>query len=436
MVLVPGFHFFAETTTVPAGVGAKELVGLAALSIEEESPFPEEHLAIGHFVAAHNGGMLVTAALRRKFAAVQPQWDSAAFVLPDFATWLPRGAPGAGVVLLETTEAVTALEYLAGSTLPRRVVSRPVVGGDDPEAALAATREQVLARVDPAGRRVWRHRLGSPACTVKGGRYFFEWVSQDAGGGRGAEAGAFTAAQLWALDLRTPETLRTRRRDFQWNRHAWGTLLGAGVAATMLLLGEVSLLGLRFANARRADRIAAQAPAAREAEANSDIVNRLAGYIDSKPQPLELLAYVNDLRPRSVHFTKVSVDGGLQMVIEGATGSLTEVNEYEAALKRAPALASVELRNVRAREGGGTFQLTLGFRPGGVVVPAGADVAPAGSVGGVLPAPVQSVTGLSPEAGPRLPRTGEPRGGGLPGAPGMLPPGPPPVAPEGLEVSP
>jgi hypothetical protein len=115
--------------------------------------------------------------------------------------------------------------------------------------------------------------------------------------------------------------------------------------------------------AGRQSRIRQQAAAAQRAEADSDIVDRLTGYIDRKPQPLELLAYVNDLRPREIYFTKVSVEGGLQLSIDAATSSLAVVNEFEAALKGAPALASVEVRNTRAREGGGTFQLSLPSAP-------------------------------------------------------------------------
>lgn len=367
VILVPGHHFFTAVAPLPAGTREKELAGLAALALEADSPFAEEQLARGHFAAA--GGLVVFAMLRRKLAVMQEAWAKAAFVVPDFATWLARAEASGGVVLLETSEAVTALDFGAGSVLPRQIVSRPVAAEPGGEEGIVAAGEQVLAHLDSAQRRVRRFRLAETPCTVRGAKYEFHWVPQDSAAGHPEDGVALSTAQLWAMDLRDPAFLRVKRRDFQWNRYAWGALLGLGAAAVLLLVAEAALIGAQVANAGRQTRSEKQVPAARAAEANSDIIDRLAGYIDRKPQPLELLAYVNDVRPRSIYFTKVSVEGGLQMVVEGSTNVLAEINEFEAALKRMPALASVEVKNIRAREGGGTFQLSVTFRRDASLVP-------------------------------------------------------------------
>lgn len=365
---VPGCHFFTTCAPLPAGTAERELPGLAALALEADSPFADEQLARGCYAARAAGGLVVFAALRRKFAAQQETWARAGFVVPDFATWLPRAETASGIVILETAEAVTALEFAPGSALPRRIVSRPVPAEPGGEESVALARERVLARIELGGRRVRRYRLNAVPCTVKGRRFQFNWEQQE-GSAAKPEPVVLTAAQLWAMDVRDPAFLRQKRRDFQWNHRAWGALVGLGVAAALLAVAEFGLLGGRLLNAAREARAEAQAPAARRAEADSDIVARLAGYIDRKPQPLELLGAVNDVRPRAIYFTKVSVEGGLQMVIEGATSSLAEVNEFESALRRAPAVAAVEVKNTRAREGGGTFQLMLSFRAGAPLAP-------------------------------------------------------------------
>ena len=361
VLLVPGWHFFTAVAPLAAGTADKELPGLAALALEADSPFADEQLSRGHFAAPQAGGLVVFAALRRKFAGMQEAWAKAGFVVPDFATWLPRADNASGIVILETAEAVSALDFAPGAVLPRRIVSRPVPAVEE---GVAVARELVLSLLESAGRRVWRYRLAEPACTVKGGHYRFHWEAQGFAAEKSVEAAALSAAQLWAMDLREPDFLRVKRRDFQWNRRAWGSLAALGVAAALLVATEVGMLGFRMLVASRQARMRAQAPAAARAEAESDIVNRLAGYIDRKPQPLELLAYVNDLRPAAIYFTKVSVEGGLQMVVDASTSSLAVVNEFESALRGSPAFASVEVKNIRAREGGGTFQLTLAFRPG------------------------------------------------------------------------
>ena len=404
VILVPGYHLFSAVAPLAAGTATKEFASAAALAIEEDSPFGPEQLAQGFFALPQGGGLVVFAALRRKFADAQAEWGKADFVVPDFATWLPRCEPLTGVVLLETTAAVTGLLFAGSSAVPRRIVSRPVLARDgDVEHGIAQARELVVERLDALGLRTFRYRLGEEPCALKGGRYRFDWRAQGFGAAKAPEAVGLSAAQLWAMDLREPEYLRSKRRDFQWNRRAWGVLLALGVAGSVLGLGELSLLGLRFANARRQARVEAQAPAARQSETNYDIMGRLAGYIDRKPQPLELLAYVNDVRPRSIYFTKVSIEGGHQMVIEGATSSLAEVNEFEAALRRLPVLAAVEVKNTRAREGGGTFQVALVFRAG-FQLPATASVR--STPGAPSPAGPQSAAGA--EVQPSMIPTGRP----------------------------
>jgi len=380
VVLVPGHHFFTETAVVAAGTPASELAARAALVLEGSAPFSDEQLARGHFAAA--GGMVVFAALRRKLAAEQEAWKAAAFVVPDFATWLPAGRAQPGVVVLETAAAVTALDFFNDSVLPHRVVSRPVPVEPGGEEGIAMAREQVLARVVPGGRRVSRYRLGEVACLQERSRYVFDWQPLD---GAPAAATALTVAQLWAMDLREPGFLRVKRRDFQWNRIAWNSVLAIGIAAGLLVLGEVALLGGGVLLGQRQAQIDRQAPAARQTELNHGIANRLAAYIDRKPQPLEMLAYLNDLRPRSISYQKVSIENSAQLVIECATATPADVNEYEASLKKAPAIASAEARNIRTRsEGGSTFQLSVAFRPGFSAAKAPAAAAPV-SAGPVAP---------------------------------------------------
>ena len=428
VLLVPGCHFFTAVAPLAAGTADKELPGLAELALEADSPFADEQLARGYFAAPQVGGLVVFAALRRKFATAQEAWSRAAFVVPDFATWLPRAQMASGIVILETVEAVTALDFAPGAALPRRIVSRPVPAEPAGEEGVALARELVLARVESGGRRVWRYRLGETPCTVKGGRYHFHWEAQGFAE-KAEDAAALGSAQLWAMDLREPEFLRVKRRDFQWNRRAWGALVGLGAAVALLVAAELGLLGAQVFVASRQSRIRDQAAAARRAEADSDIVDRLAGYIDRKPQPLELLAYVNDLRPRAIYFTKVSFEGGLQMTIDASTGSLAVVNEFEAALKATPAFSAVEVKNTRAREGGGTFQLSLAFRPG---FAAGARM-PSPVNGAEAQPPRPGVGKTSPDASvpPAPPAPGNAPAHRRPRDPGMPPPdfGPPGDAP-------
>jgi hypothetical protein len=364
VILVPGHHFFTSIAPLAGNTPAGDVAGLASLALEADSPFAAEQLATGHYAMAADGGLVVFAALRRKFATTQEAWGQASFVIPDFATWLPGAEASNSTVILETPESVTAIEYGSGSKVPRRIISRPVSKDVGYEEAVAVAREHAIARLTGSGRRLRRYRMASTPCTVRRGRYQFHWEAIDSGPEPVPATTELTAAQLWALDLREPEVLRLRRRAYQYDRYAWGTFVGMGIAAAALLVSELPLLGCVGVNAARRIRIQNQTPAVQQSEKNKDIVERLTNYLDRKPMPLDLLGYINDQRPGSIYFTKVSTEGASQMTVEGATSVLADVNEYEAALKRTDAIANVEVKNIRVREGGGTFQLLIKFKPG------------------------------------------------------------------------
>jgi hypothetical protein len=395
VVLVPGHHFFTLVCPLPVGTPASEARAAIDLALEPVAPFPLEQLARGYYAPAGAGLALAAAAYRRKFTPAElDSWKGALAVVPDFATWLPRAAGVQAVVVLETPGSVTALDC-RGGPLPERVVSRAVMvaqpelaavpanvaaevgadAADNPAAdavaraggaagsAVNEARARVLERVATAGRPVWHYRLAEVPCLQAGAQFHFQWEALD-GAPNPAAAPPLSSAELWALDLREAGFLQARRREFLFNRIAWNALLMGAAAAVFLLLLELGLVVGGQVLKRQQARVAAQAPEVSRIETNLEIVERLEAYGPRKPQPLGLLAYINDLRPRSIHFTRAVIEASGAMVIDAATANLADVNEYEAALRTAPGIGSVELRNVRSREGGATFQLVLAFREG------------------------------------------------------------------------
>lgn len=361
MILVPGHHCFGVSAPLPPGTLESEHAGVALLAVEQASPFPVEHLATGHIVPAPGDGIVATAVYRRKLAPADLEtWKEAQAVLPDYSTFLcARAVPTGTVVVLETPASVTALDFGAAGA-PQRIVSRAVATGG-PGDPVAQAREQVLAKVHGAGRAVHRYRLGDTPVEQRGTRLRFNWEAIGAAPKVDCEMPERVA---WAQDLRDSEESASRRKAAGRERLAVQVCGSLVLLLVLLLLGEgLLLLGGIWTNGRES-ALAAAAPAVQQIESDFEVSNRLDAYGASKPMPLELLAYINDLRPRSIYFTRASFDSPAQMTIDAATGNLDDVNAYEAALKRAPGLALVETRKTIAREGGATFQLILAFRPG------------------------------------------------------------------------
>lgn len=361
MVLVPGHHCFGVPAALPPGTLESEHAGVAALAIEQASPFPLDHLATGHIASPSGDGLVATAVYRRKLSPeALESWKDAQAVLPDYAAFLCNRDPHGGkVVVLETPLSVTALDFGAAAGSPQRILSR-AVQGDSPDAT-AQAREQVLARVHSGSRTVHRYRLAANPVQQRGTRLRFNWDPQ---GGAPAVDCEMPERMAWAQDLRDSEESAARRKAAGRERTAVGVCIALAWLLVLLLVGEGLLaLGNLWTSSREAS-LAASASAVQQIESDFEVANRLDAYGASKPMPLELLAYINDLRPRSIYFTRVSFDSPAQMTIDAATANLSDVNEFEAALRRAAGLALVQTGRTNAREGGATFQLILAFRPG------------------------------------------------------------------------
>jgi len=263
-------------------------------------------------------------------------------------------------VILETPACVTALDFGPGGGTPQKIVSRAVASGaaDD---AVSKAREKVLERVRADGRPVFRYRPAGDFVQQRGNRLRFNWEGIGSAPAVNCEMAERAA---WSQDLRDSEESAARRQAVSRERIFLRTCFAVVWLLALLLLGE-GLLAVAGAMLNKRDSsLTAAAPQIAKIESDSEIASRLDAYGPSKPAPLELLAYINDLRPKSIYFTRTSFEAPSQMTIDAATGNLNDMNDYAATLKRAPGLALVETRKTNAREGGATFQLILAFEPG------------------------------------------------------------------------
>jgi hypothetical protein len=82
--------------------------------------------------------------------------------------------------------------------------------------------------------------------------------------------------------------------------------------------------------------------------------------------PFEMMAMINPARPESVVFQRLVTRGLLGLEVEAQAVNPEDVGAYANALKALPALASVQTREVRARDGVTSFILALEFKADGL----------------------------------------------------------------------
>jgi len=178
-----------------------------------------------------------------------------------------------------------------------------------------------------------------------------------------AFTGTLTHARLITADVRDKAVLTAHRRD---RRRA--TLVGgvfsaivAGLAACLVL--ELTVLGGRALLARKNGEIAALAPEIQKIESAQYLASKLEKMAAQQLQPFEMLAVINQPRPASIEFLRVTTAGPLRLDIEAQTANAGDLRIYESALRALSGIERVELRDPRMRSGRTTFALEVNFQP-------------------------------------------------------------------------
>lgn len=349
VVLARGDAFFVRRVALAEG---EPLEAQVTLALEGMAPFPPDQLYHGHLPAADGRSALVFAAFRRRFEAVDTDlWDIAALVTPDFVPLLAVKPAGAGVTLHAAEGRLTALGWVGGEDLPAAVLVR--AGGPE---QVAAVLDEVRARAGLAA-DVEVKELAEQYTLAASGEGEFT-VSE---GGR--PVALLPVAWTAGADVRDPEFLAARRRAGVRDHWLWRGLLGAAALLALAALLQTGSGGLGFFTSRREAQVAAQKPLVAQIDAAQMLANRIAELSEKRLMPFEMMATINPPRPESVVFQRLVTRGLLGLEVEAQAVNPEDVGAYANALKALPALASVQTREVRARDGVTSFILALEFKP-------------------------------------------------------------------------
>ncbi len=360
-VLVPAESFFVRRIAIDTGADVAAQVELA---LETSAPFGVNQLYHGYFAPAGSGHALVFATHRRLFAA--EGWDGAAAVLPSFVALLGDPPTAAKIRLWRDGATLSAAAWDGSSPLPAVVLSRRS------ETGASDGRDELLAEV---GRR-----LGVDAPveefsgtihpqTGKGGAVEFSL----AGGGGRKLATTLDVAAVETMDIRDKAVLAARKQTQRRDRVLWGALLGAVGVLVLAGVLELGLVAGRHAVARQQEATATLAPAVERIQTAQALGTRIEEMSRRRLRPFEMLAVLNAVRPSGVQFTRSVTSGQGGMELEAQTANADSVGAFETALRALPSLETVEVRDLRLREGVTTFQLIVSFRAGTLAGVAGTE---------------------------------------------------------------
>lgn len=364
IVLVPSEAFFVRRIAVdPTG----DIAAQAELALETSAPFGVNQLYHGHFAPVGGAHALVFATHRRLFPA--EGWDGATAVLPAFAALLGEPPAAAKIRLWQDGASIVVAAWDGTAPLPAVVLARRA------ETEAASVRGELLAEAKSRlGREAVVEEFSGAAAPQpgKGGAVQF---TLEGGGGRRLATVA-EAEVLEAMDIRDKEVLAARRQTLRRDRLLWHALLG-GVGVLLLAgLLELGMVAGRYAVRKQQEAIATLAPAVERIQTAQALGTRIEEMSRRRLRPFEMLAVLNAVRPPGVQFTRSVTSGQGAMEIEAQTANADSVGAFESALRAQPALESVEVRDLRLREGVTTFQMLVSFREGTLATVAGTEGGP------------------------------------------------------------
>lgn len=351
-LLVPGARFFIRRIPLAPNAPLDPQIDLA---LETLSPFPLEQLFYGFVSDKAKQHALVYAAYRRNFSAEEQEaWHHARVVVPEFLLWaFSRRQGQAGAQLRYTDTGAEIVAWDEASELPVLILSRDSTSTEE--------------RIDPTSLLVeLKRRTGIDAAEVELVEEPLTVVGFDRDGlalqaGK-AQSALIASAALASADIRDKAELTTRRSEERRATLLWRLFVAGAAALAACVLVELALAGGRVLLSSQQQKITANAEAVRSIESAQLLATKLEKMTSQQLRPFEMLALINQPRPRSIEFQRVSTSGPLTLQIEAQTTEANDLRVYEEALRKLSAIERVELRDPRMRSGQTTFQLEVTFK--------------------------------------------------------------------------
>lgn len=355
IALLPAEAFFVRRIDLdPASAPAQQ----AELALEAGAPFGVDQLYYGFLRAPDAKSALIFATHRRLFAG--DEWLRSTAVLPAFAALLGDPPAGSRIRLWQEGERFTAAAWDGTGPLPAVVISQ-IVGPAGDDAARTSLLTEVQRRL---GADADVEEFSGPVQTNTGRKRQEIELSVEARSSGRRVTITLDRAAIESMDVRDKTVLATRRQAQLRDRVLWigfaGSLAGIALAVVLELANVGGGLLLKKQRAAQ-DEVAV---AVRKIEIAQTLSARIEEMGQRRLQPLEMMAAINAPRPDGIQFTRASTSGQNTLEIEAQTSNAGSVGVYETALRALPALAKVEIRDLRLREGVTTFQLSVTFKPG------------------------------------------------------------------------
>jgi len=371
ILLVPAEMFFCRAIPLPTGIEASDIPQFVEISLEAIAPFPIEQMAWGYLRDPGSTRILIYAAysntLRQNGFGDMDRYYHA---LPGFIAGVVRRFEQPTVIFLYCEKGLSALFYVAGDSLPVKIISvklaeDKVDGQAEPTPqTILDCREAMIRDHDMSG-----YTVDDGITCISAGQVgsddlvcFLEKRLEPSGDFLAEQSRQlpFSVSELWQSDLRGSDFIERERKQRVTARRLWRINLLAGCAAVLLLIIQVGLFAYGIHLNRQEETIVTQTSQVERIEENLNLLDKIEQFAKQELKLFQMLQTMNNIRPQSIYFTKASADNFNQLQVIGQGNNVEEVNRFYKSLKQASGVSDVIL-NVTSRRGKAPFTLTVTF---------------------------------------------------------------------------
>jgi|GEM_PF-2664197 len=365
LALLPAEAFIYRIIDIPAEMPAAERGGYVQLQLEAISPFPVETLAWGYLWDGKEQALVYAATLERAApesgATLESLWNAYPAFLPFCLGW--EGDRDL-IRICVAGHCACALYFKNGSTLPQRIVSRPLPATFTPDQeTLPETHAELLKILNLENTSELEHGfwlLDGKDCSAEE-RVSFDLRHICEGREDLIVKRTLSGDAHWDADARGRTHAAKARKDRRTSYALWLTLCGAGGFAALLLLAQVFVLICHVLTSHYKSVARQNQKQVETLQNESDFANNLDSVTDRQMKPFAMLAVANRKRPGPLYMERASAGDWNVLRIEGLAQRAEQVQNYIETLSKDPDVS--EVRNVRTSSTGGrtSFDIEIVF---------------------------------------------------------------------------
>ena len=351
LALLPQEAFFVRTLERPKGVSDKDVGSFAQTQLEASSPLPTEVLRWG--LCANSERIVYFAASADRLS--RWKWTSKAFEEAEYAfpmsalLWLCPMRDGWNVfkrALDKSTFEYFAIKVSDSNWVNTVACSQPLESSD----ALALEKLSIVA-----SEKISENVALFDARFARFGKIEIKITN-------GAEASSVSVGNpkfFERADVRDPLTLKAAKRKI-FNRKLGAFLLrGAACVFAICLAWQASFFWQNSRQSALDTKLLELEPDAKKVLLLSADAAFLDGLNTKKMYNMMMLARINALRPEGISYSKTLASGARKMELRGKAQSVSVLNKFEAALKSADFVKSVEKKISTSQKDGSVWTMNL-----------------------------------------------------------------------------